>query len=40
MITRHGDSFEVQSDGPCVFVPLLGYAGFREDGADERIEIV
>lgn len=28
LITRHGHEFERRSDGPCIFVPLLGEAGF------------
>jgi protein-L-isoaspartate(D-aspartate) O-methyltransferase len=29
LVTRHGDDFETRSCGGCVFVPLLGTAGFR-----------
>ena len=30
VVTRHGSEFTERSDGACVFVPLLGEAGWRE----------
>jgi protein-L-isoaspartate(D-aspartate) O-methyltransferase len=31
VITRHGDEWVERSDGPCVFVPLVGAEGYRLD---------
>ena len=28
VVTRHDDEWEEQSDGACVFVPLIGEGGF------------
>jgi protein-L-isoaspartate(D-aspartate) O-methyltransferase len=29
VVTRHGDEWLERSDGPCIFVPLVGEGGFR-----------
>lgn len=31
LVVRHGDEFERQECGACVFVPLVGASGFSED---------
>ena len=36
LVTRHGDDFETRDCGGCVFVPLLGAAGFREAAVGRR----
>lgn len=38
LVTRHGNDFETRDCGACVFVPLLGTAGFSEVAADRRHE--
>jgi protein-L-isoaspartate(D-aspartate) O-methyltransferase len=34
LVIRHGNDFETRDCGACVFVPLLGTAGFSEAAAD------
>jgi protein-L-isoaspartate(D-aspartate) O-methyltransferase len=36
LVTRHGDDFETRDCGACVFVPLLGTAGFTEAALARR----
>jgi protein-L-isoaspartate(D-aspartate) O-methyltransferase len=36
LVVRHGDAFERHDCGGCVFVPLVGKAGFSEDVARRR----
>ncbi len=36
LVTRHGDEFETRDCGGCVFVPLLGTAGFSEAAVTRR----
>jgi protein-L-isoaspartate O-methyltransferase len=31
IVTRHGDEWIERSDGGCIFVPLLGEAGWGEE---------
>jgi len=36
LVVRHGDEFERRECGACVFVPLVGVAGFGEDAERRR----
>ena len=32
VVTRHGDEWSDELDGACIFVPLIGAAGFEDQG--------